>query len=345
MRIREFKKLLLSTAVLFFASCASAQHLEHEDGLQGDGMAAEIHGAPQDLGHFVASVQDPENPIKFTYYSLYTYKDDVKATLAKLKRHDKIRIWGEISPDVNGPQKHIIVTNLVIEKESTALTPAFERKADFPASFPAQDVPFRALVHAVAKEQGLLVVEYKDAVLPVRVPEDITLPDLYKNDIVEMKAKVSSHPGSPKHLKLLEITVKDAIVNVHGKEIEKEGALIKFPKSGIIRKNIYAIQENLPDGLSRQYTVIAEESELFESARQKLEDLWEAADQTNVYNGRNKLVNPDLIVKVKGIGNEVDRGQANAQIIVSKVDDITATNIKTKQLTLKSKKKINKKKK
>ncbi len=301
-------------------SCASAQQLEEL--LQGDGAVAEIHGAPQDLGHYIATVRDPNDFFKFEYYSLVSYQEAVKATLGKLKRHDKVRMWGEVSPDIHGPQKHLVLSNLVIEEASPAL-PNYERKADFPSSFPAENTPFRALVHAITKDKKLLVVEFKDAVLPVRVPSNLELPDLYKNDIVEMKATVAEHPGSPKHLKLIEIAQKEALVSIHEKAIERTGALVLFPKSSQVKFDVYAVQENLNDGLSRQYTLVNfENNELFTQIREKATTFWNAGDQSKIVNGRNKLVNPSVIVKVKGMGNMVDRGQANPQILISSLNDI-----------------------
>jgi hypothetical protein len=318
--MRGYIKNLLPLFVLFSVSCASAQHVQ--DDLHGQGAVAEIHGAPQDLGHYVATIRDPDDFFKFEYFSLLSEKEDVKATLAKLKRHDKVRMWGDI--ETHGPQKHIVLTNLAIETPTNISMPDYHREADFPASFPAADVPFRALVHAIVKDQRLLVIEYKDAVLPVRVPASIELPDLYKNDIVEMKATVANNPGSPKHLKLVEISQKQALVSLHGTPIVISGALELFPKSPQVLFDVYAVKENLPDGLSRQYTLVNfDDQNLFQSIRAKAEALWKAGDQSKIVNGRNKLVNPSVIVKVSGTVNVVDRGQANPQIIITKLDDLS----------------------
>lgn len=222
---------LLSAWLFFFAvSCATAQSVE--DNLSGEGLVAEIHGAPQDLGHLVATVRDPNDFFKFEYYSLLGTAPEVKEVLAKIKRHDKVRVWGAV--ENYGPQKHLVLSRIVIETPYESELPKYERKAEFPSSFPAEDTPFRALVHAIVKDKGLLVVEFKDAVLPVRVPTSVELPDLYKNDVVEMKAKISAHPGSPAHIKVSEIAVKESIVNIHEKPIEKTGVLVSFLKARLL---------------------------------------------------------------------------------------------------------------
>lgn len=302
----------------FLVSCASAQSVE--DNLKGEGQIAEVHGAPHDLGHYVATVRDPEDFFKFEFYSLLGETPEVKEVLAKIKRHDKIRVWG--TAESYGPQKHIKISKIVIETETDEL-PKYERKAEFPESFPDAETPFRALVHAIVKDQGLLVVEYKDAVLPVRVPASIELPELYKNDIIEMKARITAHPGSPAHLKVSEIALKEAIVSIHEKPIEKTGVLVKFPKSPQIKFDIYALKEDLADGLSRQYTLINfDNQELYAQMREKLASFWDNGDQTQIKNGRNMYINPSVVIKAKGIGNVVSPGQANPQILLSKLEDI-----------------------
>lgn len=319
MKNRGWSRILSVCLFAFSVSCATAQNLEEE--LQGDGAVAEVHGAPHDLGHYVAVIRDKEDFFKYEFYSLLGESPEVKEVLAKIKRHDKIRVWGEL--ESFGPQKHLKLRQIVIEKPAEALSHNYERKAEFPASFPDAQTPFRALVHAIVKDKRLLVVEYKDAVLPVRVPSSVEIPDLYKNDIVEMKAVITDHPGNPSHLRASEITQKEAIVKIHGTPLEKQGVLIKFPKSPIVSFDVYALKETLPDGLSRQYTLINfENQELFAQMRAKLASYWNAGDASQIKNGRNMLINPSVIVKAKGIGNMVDRSQANPQIVLSKLEDI-----------------------
>lgn len=310
--------LSFSLLFFFFISCATAQNID--DQLKNEGVVAEVHGAPHDLGHYTLSIRDPEDFFKFEHYSLLTKDAALKETFKTLKRHDKIRVWGTI--ESYGPQKHLFATKLIVEESTTDL-PKYERKTEFPANFPAPDTAFKALVHAVIKDKRLLVVEYKDAVLPVRVPSSIELPNLYKNDIVEMKATIADHPGNPSHLRVSEITQKEALVNIHEKPIEKTGVLVKFPKSPMVKFDVYAIKEDLEDGLSRQYTLINfENQELFTEIRTKLAKIWDSADATQIVNGRNKLINPSVIVKAKGIGNMVDTGQANPQIILNNLADV-----------------------
>lgn len=304
-----------------FISCATAQGLNIEDQLKNEGVVGEVHGAPHDLGHYVITIRDPEDFFKFEHYSLLSKDAAVKESFKSLKRHDKIRVWG--ATESYGPQKHLFATKLVVE-EAAAELPKYERKTEFPANFPAPDTVFKALVHAVIKDKRLLVVEYKDAVLPVRVPASIELPDLYKNDVVEMKASIADHPGNPSHLRVSEITQKEALINIHGKPIEKTGVLVKFPKSPMVKFDVYAIKEDLEEGLSRQYTLINfENQELFAEIRTKLAKYWDAGDATQVVNGRNKLINPSVVIKAKGIGNMVDPGQANPQIILNSLEDIS----------------------
>lgn len=316
------KNLFLSLSICFGActSFANPPIKSIKSQLDTEGLVVEVHGAPHDTSHYVGVVRDKSDFFKYEFYSLLSRDPVVVGLFKSMKRHDKLRVWGEII--VEGPQKHIAVSKALFEQETKGIG-EYKRESDFPADFPGDDVPFRALVHAISLEKRVLVVEYKDVVLPVRLPPDLVLEDLYRNDIVEIKAKLASHPDSPKHLKASSVVRKESIVEIHAKPIEKTGALVKFPKSDQVKFDVYAVQEILGDGLKRQYTIVNfKDSVLFESIRNKLAKFWDDADQTKVVNGRNKLINSEVVVSVKGIGNLQDKAQANPQIMVDKLDDI-----------------------
>lgn len=314
---------IISVLVFFvYVSVAGAQDVSAD--LRGSGLEVEVHGASVDSGHIVGGVAVYDSIVpQYDYYSLTTQDPEVAHQFKGLKRHDRLRVWGELDTENRSQQKHLIISRVVVETPSDIELPDFHRKADFPASFPTEDQSFKALVHAIYLEKQILVVEYKDMVLPVQVPPSITLPDLYKNDLVEIKAKIARHPENPKHLRLIEISQKDALVDLHGQTFEKSGALVRFPKSPQVRFDVYAIQDDLGDGLSRQFTILNfENPELFHQIREKFESYWKAGDQSKIENGRNKMINRSLIVKAKGIANMVHRGQANPQIIVNDINDI-----------------------
>jgi hypothetical protein len=316
-REQGFLKVVLFSILFSCIGCASLV-----DDLAGKGVRLEIHGAPQDQGHWVGTLRDPHDFFKFEFVSLLSKDPEIQKQFSNIKRHDMVRVWGEIV--VKAPQKHIKVSRLVVEENSTtSYGDAYIRHSSFPKNFPDERTPFSALVHAINQEKQLLVVEYQDVVIPVRLAPELELPVLYRNDIVEMTAKLASTPEYPKHLKALSLTKKVSIVDLHGKDIERTGVLVKFPKSSQVIFDVFAVKEDIADGLSRQYTIVNfEDQELFKKIREKLATFWDAGDASKIENARNKLINPNVVVRIKGKGNVVDPQQANPQILVDKLEDV-----------------------
>lgn len=316
-REQGFFKVVLLSILFSFIGCASLV-----DDLAGKGVRLEIHGAPQDQGHWVGTLRDPHDFFKFEFVSLLSKDPDIQKLFSNIKRHDMVRVWGEII--VKAPQKHIKVSRLIVEESSsTSYGDAYSRHSSFPKNFPDEQTPFRALVHAINQEKQLLVVEYQDVVIPVRLAPELELPALYRNDVVEMTVKLASTPEYPKHFKALSLSKKVSIVELHGKDIERTGVLVKFPKSSQVIFDVFAVKEDIADGLSRQYTIVNfEDQELFKKIREKLSAFWEAGDASKIENARNKLINPKVVVRIKGKGNVVDPQQANPQILVDKLEDV-----------------------
>ena len=316
-REQGFFKVFLFSILFSCIGCASLV-----DDLAGKGVRLEIHGAPQDQGHWVGTLRDPHDFFKFEFVSLLSKDSDIQKQFSSIKRHDMVRVWGEIV--VKAPQKHIKVSRLVVEESSsTSYGDTYVRHSSFPKNFPDERTPFRALVHAINQEKQLLVVEYQDVVIPVRLAPELELPALYRNDVVEMTAKLAATPEYPKHLKALSLSKKVSIVELHGKDIERTGVLVKFPKSSQVIFDVFAVKEDIADGLSRQYTIVNfEDQELFKKIREKLSAFWDAGDASKIENARNKQINPKVVVRIKGKGNVVDPQQANPQILVDKLEDV-----------------------
>jgi hypothetical protein len=183
------------------------------------------------------------------------------------------------------------------------------------------------MVHAIAGDGHILVVEYKDAVLPIYVVNADLTKGLFRNDIVQIKFLFQDYPDHPVHLAVNEsatdaLKVIDSIQAKNGKSTVLEGALILFPKSPEINFNVFAVQEELTDGLKRQYTLVNFDStDTFQKIRDALQKAWDKYPGAYV-NGRNKLVSTRLRVKATGTFNEVDPSQANPQILLNSVDSI-----------------------
>ena len=171
------------------------------------------------------------------------------------------------------------------------------------------------------------MADYKDAVVPIFVHNGELTKGLYRNDVVKLTFNIQEYPDRPVHLNLDEtaskpVEVIDSVKALHGKPASVEGALILFPKSPEIIFNVFAVQDVLPSGVKRQYTLVnMDDPAVFRQIREALQKAWDRHPGEYV-NGRNKLVSTRVRVKVTGTFNEVDPGQANAQILLPSVTSV-----------------------
>ncbi len=315
-------------SLIFSASCAHAiDFKEIEQKLATTGAEGEVHGSAVGQGLFVFTYRNPTDFFDYVEMSLVSYEPAVTTQLGTLNRHDRIRVKGSFLKNPS-PQKHIKVTSLdVIKKYSTAYpSSSYSYEARLPDELLNQDSA-DFIVHAVHSDGHVLVVEYKDAVLPIFVQNGALTEKLYRGDIVKLSIGIQTDPDRPMHLKLNEtapqpVQVLEAIKDKHGKKGSIEGALVLFPKSPIVKFNIFAVLEELQSGLKRQYTLVNfEDPALFTKIREALQKAWDR-HPTAYVNGRNKLISTRVRVKATGIFNEVDPNQANPQILLNSLDSI-----------------------
>jgi hypothetical protein len=314
---------IVSTLLLSCATARAVDLVEVEKKLTTTGIEGEIHGASADNSLFVFTVRAPDNFFDFVELSLIPDEVPVQRALEKLNRHDRVRIKGFFLPN-KSPQKHVAVQSLEMVKKYESPVPApsaYEHEARIPDELLNQ-ASATFLVHAVHADGHILVVEYKDVVLPIWVKNGDLSKDLFRGDVVKLGFTIQKHPGEPVHLKLNEtetgsVRVIESIRKKHGTKGTMEGALVLFPKSPEIKFNVFALLEDLPGGLKRQYTLVNFESpEAFAKLREKLQTAWDRHPK-DFFNGRNKLVSRAVRVKATGTFNEIDPNQANPQILVT----------------------------
>ena len=323
----------LLTVVLLFTSLgvSAVDFTQIEKDLHGQGVVGWIHGSVADRNLYVFTYRNPNDFFDFAEMSLVSFDPQMLAKLATFSRHDEVRVKGSFLENPS-PQKHIEVASIELVKKFKSPYPSdpYQHVAKIPDDLLHLNTA-TFLVHAVGGDGHILVVEYKDQVLPVFVHNAALAKDLYRNDIVQLKFKIQSYPHEPTHLNLDEaapnpVTVVDSIQKLHGKPADVTGALIFFPKSPEIAFNVFAVQQLLPNDLNRQFTIVGagNDMDLFKKILAKLQAAWDSHKGQYV-NGRNKLVSTKIQVRVKGIFNEIDPGQANAQIFVKQADDITVS--------------------
>jgi hypothetical protein len=240
----------------------------------------------------------------------------IERTLSTLHRHDHVEIRGTVIRRT--PQVHV-------RAQSVRVLESFERDESIPPyAYKPSDLPPSgttiARVHAVgADPEPGLVVEIRDAVVPVRVADSRSLAGLYRGDIIRFSYEIAEHPSVPTHLVLntnidAPLEVLDAIARDHGEPIEREGILVRFPQSPQIAFDVYALQSIDAHGIAREYTLVNfDDQDVFAAIRKKLGDAW-VQHASTARDGRNK--------QVKGIKNVVARDQANPQILLASPADI-----------------------
>lgn len=288
----------------------------------GRAVEGEIHGAYPALDQYVFTYRAEDDFFDFVEVSLIPANPEVAERLARLRRHDRVRIEG-VRAENRSEQMHVEVSALevVTKYEASPAVPPYAHEAAVPADLEGKDSEL-FLVHAVNAGGAVLVVERGDVVVPVFVRRPEFTRDLARNDVVRLRYEIRRRPNSPVHLELADVEhpveVVDSITALHGQPADVEGALVMFPRSPQVRFDVFAVLQELPGGTQRQYTLVNfEDQERFAAIREKLAAVWSAAGRDSAVSGRNKLVSTKVRVRAKGTFNQIDANQANAQIVLA----------------------------
>jgi hypothetical protein len=325
--MKMFKCLALLVVLLFSFNAYSVDLKEVEKELTTTGVEGWIHGSVESQGIYVFTYRTPGSFFDYIEMSLVSDDPGIVKQLATLDRHDKVRVKGAFL-DIPSPQKHISAASIeMIKKYQSAYDVApYQHQTKIPDDLVGKSSA-NFLVHAIGGNGQILVVEYKDVILPVYVKNGDLTKNLFRGDLVQLQIKIQNDPTEPVHLNLNEkapqpVQVLQAIQSLHGKPASIEGALILFPKSPEILFNVFAVKQELQDGLNRQYTLVNfDNPDVFAKIRATLQAAWDRHG-TDFVNGRNKLVSTKVRVKATGTFNEQDPNQANPQILLNSVDSI-----------------------
>ena len=275
---------------------------------------------------FVLSVRDPQNFFNYRHFSLLTQDESTRDTLSQVQRHDRVCIQGKFIPNPS-PQKHISVTSVQILDQWSGLTgfPDEHSTTTLPDDL-RQHTSFVGKVHAIAESGRILVVEYKDKVVPVFVTATRHTKDLFRGDIVRIAYRIQPWPPTPTHLNLnadaeRPLEVLDSMAAWNGRPARLVGTLVKFPQSPQLKFDVYAIEVETR-GVNRYFTLVNfEDGAKFEQIRTKLAQIWDQQADTAEL-GRNVLRNPAIKIEVNGQANVASPAQANPQILLNSADDI-----------------------
>jgi hypothetical protein len=304
------------------------------DELETNGLIGSIHGAAADYNLFVLSVRNPNNFFEHQEFSLVTKNKEIANNLASLKRHDQVCLKGSFLNN-SSPQKHILVESIIVKQpydnynSGLDLEP-YQRDINLPNEI-KENNSFTGKVHISGENGKILVMEYKDLILPIFVRTPSLTENLYRNDIIKLNYKIQPNPKKPTHLRLNlasenPIEIIDSMAMWHEQEKILTGKLVKFPQSPQVSFDVYALEVET-EGIKRYFTLVNfANPEEFKNIREKLTQIWDNNLET-VISGRNMLVNPNIIIEAQGIINVESPVQANPQILLDNPDSINQINL------------------
>lgn len=316
--------------LLSFAVCADeAKDLAVIEELlkTNQGVEGMVHAAAVDQNLFVFSYMGETGFFEQIRLSLVPKNKTAFEALKTLKRHDKIRLFGKL--EMNNKQAHIEVTEVQLLKVWSNPYPDYTHEVRLPKDLEGTD-SFIGKVHAVHGDGAVVVLEYKDSVLPLVVkPDQLDFTkDLFRGDKVRLFFDIALKPARPTHLELKAgvkqpVQVLDNVRLEHSVVHEFEGSLVMFSASPQIKFNVFAVQRDMGDGVTREYTLIpASFSEVeFKELRDKLQAIWDSNPEVPI-NNRNKWLKRSIKLRAKGLINVIDPNQANPQIFYSDIKDI-----------------------
>lgn len=297
--------------------------------LANEGLTGLMHGARPERGLYVFVYHTPGNFFERHYISVIPSKKEHRELLATLDHGDRVHVKGELIA-VDTAQPHLRLSEIKLEKawEPNIVAPAgeFHPEAALPQELKNKH-EINAMVHAVRGEGTIVVLEYKDAIVPMVVEEPSFTKDLFRGDRIKVQFELQGSPGRPTHISLdtdtkdgkNPVEVLDSINSLHDKIITMEGQLVLFPASPTINRDVWAVENKGGDGTARYFTLVNfeqdanEEFSNLEKIGEKLQAAWSAHPDT-IFHGRNKYINTGITVKATGRVSIADPGQANAQI-------------------------------
>lgn len=319
---------------LSFAQTSPTLYAQFEQELKSpQGVQVEVHGADHQNGLYAIAYR-PKNFFDYVIISLqadYTSPSypTVSAQLKTLRRHDFLQIKGDANGFVFSHQNHVMIKELtILQKFASSYDDGSEYKHTTDvAQWVQGKTSLIVKVHASLMDGKILMVEAGDANIPVVPRHSDLAKDLYRGDKIEIRFKVQQFPSAPIHLVLDDtpdaVKMLDRIVDLHGKPQDRCGELVMFPQSPQVIFNVFALKSDIGDGLFRTFTLINfNDAELFKNMREKIQLFWDAHTES-IIRGRNYFINPKIKICAKGIGNMQVPTQANPQILIDHLEDVT----------------------
>ncbi len=295
---------------------------------RGPGLRGRMHGVAPGQSVFVFTWTRPGNFFENHNLSLVPVSPAIREALASLDRHQEAVVRGVLKQGY-GSQPHLMVEAVEPGEKWAPGVPVAVRR-DPPRDLArnlAGKSRLTALVHALALDGGMLVVEWRTFVIPVQVPETLRagVAALFRGDRIRFRFRVASQPREPVHLTLdpdltgdrRALEVLDSIHEQHDQERTVTGRLVLFPRSPVLRRSIWAVEDRGDDGLHRYFTIFN-----FSDAKDQdrtdalLQEAWTAHPE-GVSDGRNKYIHTRVRVRVRGAVSNPAPNQANPTLVTT----------------------------
>ncbi len=311
-----------------FSQPSHAIDLQEFKKLLSEGQAeVEVHGIDKVNSRYVVTARSKTDFFEFQHFALIGGNAEVWRKIVTLNRHDKIKIKGKLTSELR-PFLHIMADSIEVTVPYSHEMGEYEYKVKLPDDLLGKS-QLVAKIHAQHGEGRMFVADYMGTILPVLVPisQQAVAKKLSRGDIVRFDFEIRQKPSQITHLNLKSeagsLEILEAVGSLHGKPVDYSGDLILFPKSPQVRFNVFAFKKEMPEGQTLEYTLVNfENPELFTSIRNKLQKAWDES-KIEAKNDRNKLIKVGLKVRAKGIMNYQDPGQANPQVIINSLDDLS----------------------
>lgn len=298
------------------------------------GIDGWIHAAAAPFGEYVFTYRKPGDFFSHLEMAMIPASEDAKKQFEGLIRGDKVHIVGQLVNKVS-PLGHVLVSSLAMVKKYEPATPhvpyQYSANLDAIKTELKKDTALYAVVHAQTATGGVLVLDYKDMVLPVYVGEKYReqAKALFRGDVVGIAYTIRETPHEPLHVEINDqaanaLIVYDHMVWCHDKKDQTlTGELVLFEKSPQITMNVWALRHTDANGMQRNWTLVNfEDQDQWLAMNAKLAAAWDA-NKASLENGRNQLINRKLKITAHGTMNVVSPSQANPQLMVAGPDAVT----------------------
>ncbi|MBY0404930.1 MAG: hypothetical protein K2X66_13605 [Cyanobacteria bacterium] len=330
---------------------------------QTQGLKGRIHAAIPSQNLYLFSYRNPQNFFDSIYCSVLAQSTGAKSVLTTLHRNDGVILKGSQILFNNQQPHLLVESVEPYDFYAPSSNPlifpqnATEKPIENPSlqnsisSSPIKPQPGYFLVHAVLEDGHIVVLESNNReiqMLPIKKRSPLLkyTRSLWRGDEIFIPSYAPlSFPPHPTHLKITgslkhpekAIQIIDRIQKKHHKKITVEGRLILFPKSPLINRDVWAIECFEPQPLKtlsvvnttspqfppRYFSLVNFETQGLQSKiDEKLKTIWQN-DPSQVEDLRHKYGKQNLFIKVSGRFNIVDSNQANAQLVITDLNEMS----------------------